>query len=102
MKKGNGKAIILSITALAIVGGLYYFLVYKKSKGSQSAVGKKGFFAIDGFVYTKGTKAQAYPKKKDEFGGYIQGDYKEDKDYWIATNTKGQEVLLKKSDVTLE
>ena len=99
MKKGNGKAIILSISALAIVGGLYYFLIYKKDKGVK---GKIAYFKVNGFVYSVGTKAQAYPKVNDEIGGIIQGVYKEDKDFWVAKNTKGQEVLLKKSDVTLE
>jgi hypothetical protein len=98
MKKGSGKAIILSISALALVGGLYYFFIYKKSDDSK---GKRADFIVDGFVYTIGTKAQAYPKKAGEFGGLLVSSYKDDKDYWLAKNSKGAEILLKKSDVTI-
>ena len=90
---------LLSISALAVVGGLYYFLVYKKRK--LSVEGKRADFSVDGFVYAKGTKAQSYAKKVGEFGGLIIESYKEDKNFWLAKNSKGQEILLKKSDVTI-
>jgi hypothetical protein len=101
MKKGNGKGILISISALAIVGGLYYFLIYKKGKVNVDVKGKRADFIVDGFVYTIGTKAQAYPKKVGEFGGMLVESYKDDKDFWLAKNVKAQEILLKKSDVTI-
>lgn len=96
MKKGNGKAVLLSVTSLAILGGLYYFFIYKKKDNGQRAD-----FIVDGFVYSVGSKAQAYPKKAGEFGGYNPKTYKEDKNYWIASNSKQQDILLKKSDVKI-
>ena len=93
----KGKAIILSISALAILGGLYYFLIYKKNK----VKGKRADFNTDGFVYTVNTKSQAYPKKANEFGGVIVESYKADKDFWLAKNSKGQEILLKKTEVNI-
>ena len=99
--KENKKAIIVSISVLAGLGALYYFLIYKKDAKAENEKGKYAEFINDGFVYTVGTKAQAYAKKVGEFGGYKPKTYKEDKDYWIATNSKKQEILLKKSDVKI-
>jgi hypothetical protein len=107
MKKANGKAIIVTISALAIVGGLYYFLIYKKTKGKKVELedkdvkGKYAYFIKNGFVYTVGTKAQAYPKKNGEYAGTLGETYKDDKDYWLAYNTNAQQILLKKSEVKL-
>ena len=102
MKKGSVKAIVISISALAILGGLYYFLIHKKGIfGIIDVKGKRADFSVDGFVYTVGTKAQAYPKKVGDFGGKLVESYKEDKDFWLATNSKNQEILLKKSDVNI-
>lgn len=104
----NGKAIIVTISALAIVGGLYYFLIYKNPKGKKVEIedkdvnGKRGYFITDGFVYTVGTKAQAYAKKAKEWGGLITESYKEDDNFWLAKNTKGQDILLKKSDIKIK
>jgi hypothetical protein len=95
MKKGSGKAIIISISAIAVLGGLYYFFIYNKNKG------KRADFISDGFVYTVGSKAQSYAKKAGEFGGVIVESYKDDKDFWLAKNSKQQEILLKKSDVKI-
>ena len=97
MTKGTRKVIFFSTIAAVVGGGLYYFLIYKKNK----VAGKRGDFAVDGFVYNVGTKAQAYPKKANDFGGMLVESYKEDKDYWLAKNSKGQNILLKKSEITI-
>jgi hypothetical protein len=101
MKKGSVKAIIISISAIAIVGGLYYFLIHKKGLFGFNVKGREAKFSVDGFVYTVGSKAQAYPKKLGEFGGMLVETYKDDKDFWLAKNTKNQDILLKKSDVNI-
>jgi hypothetical protein len=107
MKKANGKAIVTVVATLAIVGGLYYFLIYKKLKGTKVELedkdvkGKYAYFIKNGFVYTVGTKAQAYPKKNGEYAGTLGETYKDDKDYWLAYNTKADKILLKKSEVKI-
>jgi hypothetical protein len=97
MTKGTRKVIFFTSITAIIGGALYYYLVYKKNKVN----GKRADFITDGFVYTVGTKAQAYPKKVGEFGGMILESYKQDKDYWLAKNSKAVEILLKKSDVKI-
>jgi hypothetical protein len=101
MKKGSVKAIVISISAIAIVGSLYYFLIHKKGLFGINVKGREAKFSIDGFVYSVGSKAQAYPKKLGEFAGLLVESYKDDKDFWLAKNTKGQDILLKKSDVNI-
>jgi hypothetical protein len=101
MKKGSVKAIVISISAIAIVGGIYYFLIHKKGLFGIDVKGREAKFSVDGFVYTVGSKAKAYPKKLGEFGGMLVETYKDDKDFWLAKNTKNQDILLKKSDVNI-
>lgn len=97
MKKTTKKILFFTTLALIIGAGVYLY-VQKKNK---NVGGKRADFIKDGFVYSVGTKAQAYPKKNGEFAGQIIETYKEDKSYWLANNTKGQKILLKKSEVKL-
>jgi hypothetical protein len=96
MKKGTRKVIFFSTMAIVIGGAMYYYLVFKKR-----VKGKRADFITNGFVYSVGTKAQAYPKKTGDFGGMLLETYSQDKDYWLAKNSNGQEILLKKSDVSI-
>jgi hypothetical protein len=101
MTKGTRKIIFFSTIVLLVGGGLYYFLIHKKGLFGINVKGREAKFSVDGFVYTVGSKAQAYPKKLGEFGGLLVESYKDDKDFWLAKNTKNQEILLKKSDVNI-
>jgi hypothetical protein len=82
---------------ILIGGSLYYYRLTMKNK----VKGKRADFIVNGYVYTVGSKAQAYPKKANEFGGMIVESYKDDKNYWLAKNSNAQLILLKKSDVTI-
>jgi len=97
MTKGTRKIIFFSTVAILIGGGLYYYHLTRKNK----VKGKRGDFIVDGYIYTVGSKAQAYPKKIGEFGGKIVESYKDDKNYWLAKNSNAQDILLKKSDVKI-
>lgn len=97
MTKGTRKAIYFSTLALLVGGAAYYFFVYNKNK----VKGKRADFIANGFVYSVGSKAQAYPKKAGDFGGLLIGNYKDDKDFWLARNSSGQEILLRKSEVKI-
>jgi hypothetical protein len=104
MTKGTRKIIFFSTLAI-VIGLTAYYLVFTKFKknlnAGVNAKGKRADFIVDGFAYSVGTKAKSYPKSAGEFGGMIIDQYNDDKDYWLAKNTKGQQILLKKSDVTV-
>jgi hypothetical protein len=104
MTKGTRKIIFFSTVAI-VFGFTAYYLVFHKFKKNLNAgivaKGKRADFIVDGFVYTVGTKAKSYPKSAGEFGGMIIDQYADDKSYWLAKNTKGQQILLKKTDVTI-
>lgn len=103
MTTGTKKVIFFSTVAAIFGTGLYLYIRYKKNQQIElQANGKPAYFIKNGFVYTVGTKKESYAKKNGEWGGNIVGTYKEDKDYWLANNTKGQPILLKKSDVKID
>lgn len=97
MNKGTRKAIYFTTLAMLVGGAAYYFFVYSKNK----VKGKRADFIANGFVYTIGTKAQSYPKKAGEFGGLLISNYKDDKNFWLAKNSSGQDILLRKSEVKI-
>jgi len=103
MTKGTKKVIFFGTVAAILGTGLYLYIRYKKNQQIEiQANGKRAYFIKDGFIYFVGTKKESYAKKNGEWAGIIVESYKEDKSYWLANNTKGQPILLKKSDVKID
>jgi hypothetical protein len=102
MTKGTKKVIFFSTVAAIFGTVLYLYIRYKKNQQIElQANGKRAYFIKNGFVYTL-EKKQGYAKKNGEWAGIIVESYKDDKDYWLANNTKGQPILLKKSEVKID
>lgn len=91
MTPNTKGAIAVGIT-LGLVGLAYYLLVARK-KGEVLCAD----MLVDGFVYNA-DKSQAYAKKAGEWAGCNVKD-SQYPEYWSALNTKGVEILLKKSEV---
>jgi hypothetical protein len=99
MKNKNTKGLVYFVSLLLIGGGIYLYLT-NRGKNNKQVEGKSAIFAKDGFVYVVGTKAQSYPKKKGDYAGSLINSY--DKQFWLAYNSSGQQILLKKSDITIK
>lgn len=94
----KGKIIFWSaISATVLIGGYFTYKYYKKHKKQDEILCADAIG--DTFVYDVATKKERYAKKKGEWMGCYLKEYESDSSFWIGKNTKGEDILIKKSDV---